>query len=247
MVALASAGSSHAAPTLAAMALQPVGPLPASTYWRRRVLLLVVAVLLLAVTARACSGSAKNDTLATKGAPAARSSPVNDPPASVALTAPAVGSAAPAVASPRTAAPSSAASSAASPPAAVQTCGDDVLQVTTQADADAYPSGGKPRFTLTVRNIGAAPCRRALGPGAVELRVFSGEDRIWSSGDCSTSKEQGVLTLPAGQARATVVLWAGARSKPGCVSGDPAQPGTYRVSARVGDLIRQGSVFRITG
>jgi hypothetical protein len=120
------------------------------------------------------------------------------------------------------------------------------MQITAESDAIVYPGGAAPRFTLTVRNIGSVACRRALGPGAVELRVFSGEDRIWSSDDCNTSKDQGVLTLPAGAARATTVQWPGKRTKPGCVLGDTAQPGTYRVSARVGDIVRQGSVFRIT-
>jgi len=115
----------------------------------------------------------------------------------------------------------------------------------TVADAESYPGGAAPRFTLTVRNTGRAACRRALGPGAVELRVFSGEDRIWSSDDCNESRAQGVLTLPPGQARAMTVQWSGKRTKPGCATGDTAQPGTYRVSARVGDLVQQGSVFRI--
>jgi hypothetical protein len=120
------------------------------------------------------------------------------------------------------------------------------MQITVESDAQAYPTGGAPKLTLTVRNIGSAPCRRALGPGAIELLVFSGEDRIWSSNDCSQSKEQGVQTLPAGQARATTVQWSGKRTKPGCQTGAPAQPGTYRVSAHVGDIVRQGSVFRFT-
>lgn len=206
------------------MALQPVGPLPASTYWRRRVLLLVVVIVLLLLTMKACGGDAKPDTLAA-------SSPKPSP--SAVLPSPAASAASPVP-------------SASPTPAALLTCRDAVLQVTAEADADAYPAGGKPRFTLTVRNIGTVACKRALGPGAVELRVFSGEDRIWSSDDCNESKEQGVLTLPAGAARATTVQWGGKRTKPGCESGETAQPGTYRVSARVGDLIRQGSVFRIT-
>jgi len=217
------------------MALQPVGPLPASTYWRRRVLLLVAVVLLLLLGAKACGGSVSNDSL-TSSTAGATSLPTPSPRVAAVPPRPVA-----------TVAPGAAGSTAPASPASVETCRDSVLQVTTEADAEAYPSGGKPRFTLTVRNIGSAACRRALGPGAVELRVFSGEDRIWSSDDCNESKEQGVLTLPAGEARATTVLWSGRRTKPGCVSGDPAQPGTYRVSARIGDLIRQGSVFRITG
>jgi hypothetical protein len=208
------------------MALQPVGPLPASTYWRRRVVLLVGALLLLLLVAKACSGGG-SDTLSATGTTPSPSPSASQPPAVV---------------------PSPTVSQRASPsPAPLQTCRNNVLQVTVESDAEAYPSGAAPRFTLTVRNIGTVACRRALGPGAVELRVFSGEDRIWSSDDCNESKEQGVLTLPAGAARATTVQWGGKRTRPGCQTGDTAQPGTYRVSARVGDLIRQGSVFRFTG
>src|SRR5205085_2353057 len=42
--------------TVVGMALHPVGPLPASTYWRRR-LVLVVALVVLVLVARSCVGS----------------------------------------------------------------------------------------------------------------------------------------------------------------------------------------------
>lgn len=216
------------------MSLQPVGPLPASTYWRRRVLLLVAVVILLLLVSRACGTDPKKDSLAGSSA--------SPQPSTAASLQPSI-------------APSRAASPAVSPgvspspssPAPLQTCPDSAVQVTAESDAESYPSGAAPRFTLTVRNVGSVACRRALGPGAVELRVFSGEDRIWSSDDCNDAKEQGILTLPAGAARATTVQWSGKRTKPGCQTGDPAQPGTYRVSARVGSIVRQGSVFRFTG
>ena len=214
------------------MALQPVGSLPASTYWRRRVLLLVVAVALVLLGTRACGGSPAPSPRAATGSahPTATATPTAAaarPP--VARTSPPSAPAVPAV------------------PAVPATCRDAVLQVTAQSDADTYATGAAPRFTLTVRNIGSAPCRRALGPGAVELLVFSGEDRIWSSDDCNESKDQGVLTLPAGAAKASTVQWSGKRTKPGCQVGAAAQPGTYRVSARIGTIVRQGSVFRVTG
>lgn len=214
------------APTLAQMALQPIGPLPASTYWRRRVVLLVGGLIVLVVVLKAGGGEDKKQSLA-----GARPTPSPSHAASVA---------------PSPAASSASASAAPASPPPVQTCRDSVLQITAESDAEAYKTGTAPRFTLTVRNVGSVACRRALGPGAVELRVFSGEDRIWSSDDCNESKEQGVLTLPAGAARATTVQWSGKRTKPGCDTGDTAQPGTYRVSARVGSVVRQGSVFRVT-
>ncbi len=205
------------------MALQPVGPLPASTYWRRRVFLLVLLVIVALVLLKACGGGDDKGTLRSSGA-----SPTPTP-----------------VASP-SASPSVAASPTPPAPAPLQTCRDTVLQVTTESDAESYPSGGAPRFTLTVRNIGSVACRRALGPDAVELLVFSGEDRIWSSDDCNDAKGQGVLTLKPAEAVAQTVRWPGKRTKPACVVSEVAQPGTYRVSARVGTLVRQGNVFRIT-
>ena len=76
--------------------------------------------------------------------------------------------------------------------------------------------------------------------------MFSGEDRIWSSDDCSKGTGQGVLLLGAGEARALTVQWPGKRTRPNCETGAVARPGTYRVSARVGPILRQGSVFQIT-
>lgn len=209
------------------MALQPVGPLPASTYWRRRLLLLVILVVVLILLLKAFGGGdAKKEALSGPGP-----SPT---PSVTPSTAPAPF-------------PSRATSPSPSTPPQLLPCRDSVLQVTTESDAEAYPSGATPKFTLTVRNIGSVACRRALGPDAVELRVFSGEDRIWSSDDCNDAKGQGVMTLAAGEAQALSVRWPGKRTKPDCQVGAAAQPGTYRVSARVGTIVRQGSVFRITG
>jgi hypothetical protein len=207
------------------MALQPTGPLPASTYWRRRVVLLVAVVLLLVLGLKACTGDDDGGSL--KAGATATPSPSSAAPSPSASAAPA--------------------SPAASPsPAPVPACGDAALQVTVESDATAYPKGAAPRFTLSVVNTGTRSCRRALGPGAVELRVFSGEDRIWSSDDCSKGTGQGILELAPKEARQLTVQWPGKRTKPGCKTGDTAQPGTYRVSARVGDIVRQGSVFRVT-
>ena len=209
------------------MALSPVGPLPASTYWRRRLVLLLVVVALLVVAVKAFGGGGDaKESLRSDASPTPSAQPRSPAPSP---------------------SPSPAMSAAPPSPAVVPACGDAALQVTVVADADTYPAGAAPRFTLRVVNAGSQTCRRALGPDAVELRVFSGEDRIWSSDDCSKGTGQGVLELPPGDARELTVQWPGKRTKPGCKTGDTAAPGTYRVSARVGAIVRQGSVFRMTG
>ncbi len=207
------------------MTLQPVGPLPASTYWRRRVLVGVVVLLALVLVLRACGGSSESASLVS-GSP-------SPSPSAAPLPSPVTPSPSPSPTSP----PSPL------PPAA---CGDAALTVTVESDAASYKKGAAPRFTLTVTNTSSVACRRALGPDVVEIRVFSGEDRIWSSDDCGKGKGQGVLLLGAGEARALTVQWPGKRTKPDCVTGAVALPGTYRVSVKVGPILRQGSVFQIT-
>ena len=205
------------------MALHPVGPHPASTYWRRRVLLLVGLVVLL-LLAKSCAGGGSAH-------PAAVVKPRPTPTPSTS----------PAVARPtRTTAPPI--------PAALAMCADSALQITSSTDAAAYPVGGTPKITLSVKNASTRACRRDLGSGAVELLVFSGADRVWSSDDCGSGKSVALTTLAPGGSQAVVLTWGGKRSTPGCGGNrDQAKPGTYRVVARVGTLRSEGAVFRFTG
>lgn len=207
------------------MVLQPVGPLPASTYWRRRLVLLVVLVVLL-LLAKSCVGGGSAKPAGTTAVPT--------PTPTASTTA--------------SATPSPTAGT--TPVVAAGTCPDSALRVTARAEAKEYPIGSSPRFVVTVTNTSASPCRRDLGPGAVELVVSSGNDRIWSSDDCSASKGSEVLTLKAGASLEKPVTWSGKRSSKGCPTASPrpaAKAGYYRVVARVGTLRSAPAVFRLRG
>lgn len=202
---------------------RPVGPEPASTYWQRRAVVATGLVLVLAVGSALLTGG---DDAPDRLAQAPRPTP-----------------SATAVASP--AAPPSAPPS---PSPTVAICQPEALTIEALTDADSYPVGATPRLTLRVTNTGRAPCTRDLGQAAVELVVFSGRDRIWSSDDCAPGGPKAVTTLAPGKPVSQRVTWNGRRSRPGC-EGDKAQvePGTYRVQGRVGQLREQGAVFRLTG
>jgi hypothetical protein len=203
---------------------RPVGSEPASTYWQRRAVLATAAVLLLVLLTTMLGGSSDDrDTLT--GAPVS--------------PAPATSSPSALLAAPPTPSPS---------PAAVPACLPAALKIEALADQDSYPVGGSPRLSLRVTNTGSAPCTRDLGQAAVELLVVSGGDRIWSSDDCAPGGPTQVSTLVPGEPTPRASTWDGRRSLPGCSGGKAqAQPGTYRVQARVGDLRVEGEVFRITG
>lgn len=207
---------------------RPVGPEPASTYWQRRAVVATGLVLLLALgSSLLTGGSDAPDELAQMPRPT---------PSATGATPSA------------SAVPSSSATPSASPSAAVAICQPEALRIEALTDSDSYAVGASPRLTLRVTNTGTSPCTRDLGQAAVELVVFSGRDRIWSSDDCAPGGPNDVTTLEPGKAVSQRVTWNGRRSRPGC-EGDKeqAEPGTYRVQGRVGQLREQGAVFRLTG
>ena len=206
---------------------QPVGPLPAQTYWLRRAGVLLAVLLVLYVATLPLGGGGDEDTLSSgspTASPTAGSSGGPEPSAEPTPT------------------PS------ASPTAEPEPCPDDALEVTASSDADSYPAGATAALTLQVRNTGTVPCRRALGQGAVELTVSSGDDRVWSSDDCAPGGGTGEVVLDPGGEQSARATWSTVRSAPGCPPDQPqAQPGTYRVTARVGELQVPGESFQVTG
>lgn len=206
------------------MVLHPVGPLPASTYWRRR-LVLLVGLVVLALLLRSCAGGSPKPA-AHRTTPSATPSPSASPRAT----------------------PSATASPTPTRAAGPLTCADAALTLSAAPAAPTAPAGSTVRFTLTVKNTGSVACRRDLGGGALEVLVYSGNDRIWSSDDCGTDKSVSVQPLPAGGSLQSGVSWLGKRSARGCPKDQPvARPGTYTVRARVGTLRSGASVFRLTG
>jgi hypothetical protein len=200
------------------MVLQPVGPQPASTYWRRRLLLLVVLVLVV-LGAKSCVGGGSSPT----GAGSHPTPSVTTHPT-------------------RTASPRPSATRATGP----VTCPDSALTLTPTTDVPQYTVGSTVRVTVTVKNVSSAGCRRDLGGGALEVLVYSGPDRIWSSDDCASDQGRSVQTLPPGGSLQTTVSWAGKRSARGCTgSKAQAKPGTYTVRARLGTLHSGATVFRL--
>jgi hypothetical protein len=199
--------------------LRPVGPLPETVYWRRRAVVVIGLVLLLFLLSRCVGGGGDDGTLSQ-----AASSPGPSP--TVAPT------------------PQVSPSATPSPTSTTVACTDADLRVEAVAERASYAVGARPVLRLAIRSTSLAPCSRALGQGAVELSVFSGADRIWSSDDCAPGGPEGVETLQPQQLKAIVLTWAGRRSSPGCASPGPAiTAGSYRVVGRVGELRTPGSSF----
>ncbi|MCU1692690.1 MAG: hypothetical protein JWM64_1781 [Frankiales bacterium] len=200
-----------------ALHVRPVGPLPQTVYWRRRAVVVACVVLLLVLLSRCGGDDPASEALAQPSPSASAAAPVPVPAGSPVPTA---------------------------SPSAPGPCADDVLRVTATPDRTRYGASPRPVLRLAVRNGGTVPCTRALGRGAVELLVFSGSDRIWSSDDCAEGGPADPVVLQPQQLEVTTLTWGGRRSRPGCPDGaEKAEPGTYRVVGRVGQLRTDGSPF----
>jgi hypothetical protein len=205
--------------------LHPRGPLPPGVYWRRRGLTLLVVVLVLFGLAKACGSDGKKQVVT----PQTTTSPSASRPATGTTTRPPV-------------------TTTTAPPAAAP-CPDSVLVVTTRADAQTYPPSRRPILTIGIANTGSVPCTRDVGQAAREIRVTSGNDRVWSSDDCSPGGGTQVVTLQPKAAPVTfAVTWSRKRSASGCPAGtETAGPGTYRVVGRFGEVESTGDTFTLTG
>jgi hypothetical protein len=120
------------------------------------------------------------------------------------------------------------------------------LAVNARADAQTYPAGRRPVLTIELVNNGTSGCRFDVGQANREIRVLSGNDRIWSSDDCSPGGEHTVQTLAAGAKASFSVTWSRKRSRPDCPAGTTmAAPGTYRVVGRFGDILSAPDTFSL--
>lgn len=224
-------------PTLVVMShvLRPVGPKHAAVYWRRRIvvlLALVAVIALVGTVVRLVAGDrdgagSDNAAKVASATPTATGAPSGSPSATTSPTA-----------SP-TASPTGGTGAPACAPAA--------LQVTATADASTYSAKANPKLGMLIRNVGDKACSLDAGSAALELVVVSGSDRIWSSDDCQEDAQSNVQVVKPGAELASSVSWPRQRSAEGCPAKLPEpKAGTYQLTGRVGDITSKPLVFTLS-
>lgn len=222
---------------------EPIGPLPAPVYRRRR--LLAGAAVLGAVV---LVGGVIGGSALTGPRPAAVTERAVVGSAETGLAAPdeagMFGSASPAAPAPGVHMPSG----PTPPDGAPQACTNSMLAVAAEIDRTEHRVGQQPMLRLVVTNIGAQPCVRDLDPARQEIVVWS-EDlrtRLWSSNDCSNPSTRDLRTLLPNQPLGFQVTWAGRTTTPDCEQRKrtvvPA--GSYNVMTRLDDVISPPAPLR---
>lgn len=199
------------------------GPLSAGVYWRRRLAVLGVAVLLVVGLARVLGagsdGSSGDDGKAS----------LADAPASSA-TSPA-GNTSDIPSTPRT--PTTPAAPTTTAPAVpTGPCEDSDVAVTPEVgEAIGGPQHGV-TIQLQVRSISEEACTWKVSPSTLSLKITSGSDDIWSSRECPRVIPQQRVTVRRAESTTLGVVWNSRRSDEECSRlTEWAAPGWYHVSA----------------
>ncbi|GII63704.1 hypothetical protein Skr01_37890 [Sphaerisporangium krabiense] len=212
-------------------------------YWRRRVSVLTGALVVVAVVAWACtsasSGSGSDARRRHDGAV-----PKGGPAGVTATPSPSVTAAPPA----KAAAPPH--PSATPAPTRVPRPGDPCeradLVLSLHGESEVYTGKGAPAFMLTLVNTGRVDCAVDVGPRAMEVRITSGDDRVWSTADCLSGERKEMRRLRRGVPHLRAIRWDRHRSAPDCHAARPkARPGTYVAQARLGVLRSPKVVFHL--
>ena len=217
-------------PTTVSRVLHPVGDLPSAVYWRRRLVVLAVLLVILGGIGWLGLALVRADGGETTNASSSRSSA--RPPAleRVVPSASAVSTPTPPEVPPKTS-PTAASAAAPAPGSA---CTDDMISVAVRAPA-TVAAADKPTFELLVSNVAAVPCVRTMDKGLQELLLLdSAGTRIWGSNDCFPEAGADTRTLAPGETIAFPVVWGGLTSEPACTAPRTTPPpGAYVLRGRV--------------
>ncbi|GAA4904690.1 hypothetical protein GCM10023405_27190 [Streptomonospora salina] len=127
-------------------------------------------------------------------------------------------------------------------------CRPSDVVVTLDTDKSDYAWDGQPEFELTLVNTEDQTCTVDAGPASMELRVTSGDDRVFSTADCADGSDSDEQKLQRGVPYSTTVTWDRKRSWKDCSDRNvnAKRPGTYVVRLHSDyDQSAEPQVFRL--
>lgn len=220
----------------------PVGSRPPSVYWRRRLVLIGSAVLLIALLVLTLRAITSSDN--TPAAAGTSSGSTSDVPSLLPSPTSTAANASSGSSSHSKAASSSKVASSSVPPAR---CANSDLAVVAVVAKSSYHVGDRPVVELQVTNTGARPCVQDLADKQVELKVYNGESRVWGSHDCEVQPGTNDRTLAPGKPVRVSITWSGLTSQPKCAgTRQRVGAGTYTLYASLSGKTGKAAQFAIS-
>jgi hypothetical protein len=196
------------------------GPLPPRVYWRRRVLLVALAVVLVFVLARLLNAGS-DATSAPDAATPVAGVPTSTPTPSATATTP-----------PRTDGRQPKKKKRSEPVLAAPTgsCADADIAVTPTVPKAV--AGREVFLVLKLRTIQAEACTWEVSPETLTLKITSGNDDIWASRQCPRVVPTRSVVVRSAVSTSVGVTWNARRSDEECSRlTNWALPGFYHLAA----------------
>ncbi|MEU7855757.1 hypothetical protein [Nonomuraea sp. NPDC049141] len=211
-------------------------------YWRRRMSVLVAVLVVVAVVAWACSSGGSGPQRPSSTQSSVSVTPTAADPLLAGLHTMTVSTGTP---SPTPSAGKT--TTAALPPQRPgDPCSEGDLVLSMQGKQDVYAPGAQPNFLISLVNTGPVMCSADVGPRSMEVRITSGEDRIWSNSDCVSGEATELRQLQRGVPFVRSLDWDRRRSSSDCRTDPPAAlPGTYVAVVHMGKLRSPMGVFHL--
>ncbi|MFI5711354.1 hypothetical protein [Kribbella sp. NPDC051620] len=200
--------------------LRPVGHLPASVYWFRRALVLVVLVALLFVLIRVLGGGGdpKNSAATDPG-----QNPSSGPTAIPTQT--------PSAKTSATKKPTEKPTETETNTPKDVTCIGRDVKIEVVPATRTLTAGNSMNLVIQLSAV-RDECRVVVDPTVLSLTITSGKDQIWTTEHCEKVVPRATLILAKGKQSTATIPWDGRRSRPGCLPGQlQAKPGTYVAKA----------------
>jgi hypothetical protein len=208
----------------------------AAVYRRRRLLVVTVGVLLIALIAG--------------GAWLAIAQPwaASAPPVATGTTPPAAADTVTPTPQAPTTAPTDSPSPDPSETPGIVACEQGDVEVTAVTDAETYAAGKLPQLSIRLTSTSPVDCTLNVGSSTQKYTVTSGGDTWWRSTDCQTDPSDMIVTLKAGASvsSATPVVWDRTRSSVDTCGEKhraraPGGGASYHVSVSIGGFDSVGS------
>jgi hypothetical protein len=123
----------------------------------------------------------------------------------------------------------------------VPDCTADQVQLTAVTDKPGYNAGEEPLLSMTITNMGAAPCTIDASTNVQQYIIASGSEQYWSSQDCQGEPVTAEAVLEPGVPKSTAPF-AWDRTRSSTTTCDASRPpvsaggASYHLTVKLGEL-----------
>lgn len=127
-------------------------------------------------------------------------------------------------------------------------CPTDQVTLTAGMDKDKYKAGDKATMTLNVKNEHSAECQIEVGSASQQFIIQQNDKTVWDSAWCSSEGQDEQRVFAPGSAKKTSLTWSLVPTDQNCnKTADSFEPGQYQLVVKLGDAASPPHDFTVVG